>query len=51
MSFTATSYLVIFFQIFHRHGDGWMYNNHMKHLVKPSDEENSAAESADVTDR
>ncbi|KAM7449977.1 hypothetical protein ABFA07_002344 [Porites harrisoni] len=38
-------------KIFHRHGDGWMYNNHMKHLVKPSDEENSAAESADVTER
>ena len=31
------------FQLFHRHGDGWMYNNHMKHSVKPSEEQASSA--------
>jgi len=31
------------FQLFHRHGDGWMYNNHMKLSVKPNEEQASSA--------
>ncbi|XP_020601785.1 oxysterol-binding protein-related protein 11-like isoform X2 [Orbicella faveolata] len=30
-------------KLFHRHGDGWMYNNHMKLSVKPSEEQGSSA--------
>lgn len=29
-------------KLFHRHGDGWMYNHHMKTLLKSSSEEGSS---------
>lgn len=41
---------VVFLQLFHRHGDGWMYNNHMKQTVKPNDVQDSNA-STETTER
>ena len=41
---------IVFLQLFHRHGDGWMYNNHMKQTVKPSDVQDSTA-STETTER
>ncbi|XP_078366737.1 oxysterol-binding protein-related protein 11-like isoform X3 [Oculina patagonica] len=37
-------------KLFHRHGDGWMYNNHLKHLVKPSAEEATATTTQQPTE-
>ncbi|KAJ7381190.1 hypothetical protein OS493_004790 [Desmophyllum pertusum] len=37
-------------KLFHRHGDGWMYNDHMKLSVKPSEEQASTT-STEPTER